>query len=386
MKLRTTAALLWMAPAFAALFGSFAQAANRAETAQKEIVIGHVAGYTGPVTKDATEIGGGAQVYFDSVNAKGGVLGRKIKFVPMDDHFKADELIKLIESSSGKVSALLPPVGSLQFDQALKAGVLDRIDFPILGVIPGVESFREPLRKNLFHYRAGDYDQIEKMIDLTTSVGMSKIGILATNNPNGDQAIAFMQDVLAKRNLKLAAVGKYTISGKIDFGPAIKEFQKLQPDMVIVLGPPFATAQFIKEAKSAAIASSLYGMSYTDFKLATKLAGNEARGVAIAQVFPNLNNRTIPLVREFRSDFEKFGKIPNAEPSYFNLEGYIGAKILVEAIRRSKDGSGQGVRRGLEMLREYDMGGFIVDFSPNKHTGSKFVDLSIIGARGELVF
>jgi ABC-type branched-subunit amino acid transport system substrate-binding protein len=94
----------------------------------------------------------------------------------------------------------------------------------------------------------------------------------------------------------------------------------------------------------------------------------------------------MPIVKEFRGDFEKFGKVPNAVPSYFNLEGYVAAKILVEAIRRSKDSSPQGVERGLEMLHEYDMGGFVVDFSPTKHNGSKFVDLSIIGAKGELVF
>ena len=379
MNFRTITAMICAA----SVIGAFSEA----QAAAKEIVVGHVAGYTGPVTKDSSEMGEGAQVYFDAVNAKGGVLGRKVKLLVADDHFKPEDTVKLIESMNGKVSALLPPVGSAQFDQVLKAGVLDRIDFPILGVIPGVESFREPLRKNLFHFRAGDFDQIAKMIDLTTSVGMTKIGVLATNNPNGDQVTAFMQETLAKRNLKLAALGKYTIAKTIDFGPAIKEYQKTQPDMIILVGPPFATAQFIKEAKVAGLASALYGLSYTDFKLTTKVAGNDlARGVAIAQVLPNLNNRTMPIVKEFRGDFEKFGKVPNAVPSYFNLEGYVAAKILVEAIRRSKDSSPQGVERGLEMLHEYDMGGFVVDFSPTKHNGSKFVDLSIIGAKGELVF
>lgn len=379
MNFRTIAAMICAA----SVIGAFSEA----QAAAKEIVIGHVAGYTGPVTKDSSEMGEGAQVYFDAVNARGGVLGRKLQLLVVDDHFKPEDTVTLIESMNGKVSALLPPVGSAQFDQVLKAGVLDRINFPILGVIPGVESFREPLRKHLFHFRAGDFDQIAKMIDLTTSVGMTKIGVLATNNPNGDQVTAFMQETLAKRNLKLAALGKYAIAKTIDFGPAIKEFQKTQPDMVILVGPPFATAQFIKEAKVAGLASALYGLSYTDFKLTTKVAGNDlARGVAIAQVLPNLNNRTMPLVKEFRSDFEKFGKVPNAVPSYFNLEGYVAAKILVEAIRRSKDSSPQGVERGLEMLSEYDMGGFVVDFSPAKHNGSTFVDLSIIGAKGELVF
>lgn len=366
----------------ALVLGSLASQAG----AQQEIVIGHVAGYTGPVTKDATEIGAGAQVYFAAVNASGGVLKRKVRLLVIDDHFKPDETVQQIAALKGKVAALLPPVGSAQFDKVLKEGVLEKVDFPILGVIPGVESFREPLRKNMFHFRAGDFDQIAKMIDLTTSVGMSKIGVLATNNPNGDQVTAFMQDVLAKRKLKLAAVGKYDIGPKIDWAPAIKAFKETQPDVVVLVGPPFATAGFIKEAKSAGVSSALYGLSYTDFRLAGKVAGPQlARGVAIAQVFPNPNNRTLPLIKEFRDNFEKYGKVQGV-PSSFNLEGYIAAKLLVEAIKRSKDASPAGVTRGLEMLRDYDMGGFVVDFSPTKHNGSTFVDMSMISASGELIF
>jgi ABC-type branched-subunit amino acid transport system substrate-binding protein len=366
----------------ALVLGSLASQAS----AQQEIVIGHVAGYTGPVTKDATEMGAGAQVYFDALNASGGVLKRKVRMLVVDDHFKPDETVQQITALKGKVAALLPPVGSAQFDKVLKEGVLEKIDFPILGVIPGVESFREPLRKNMFHFRAGDFDQIAKMIDLTTSVGMSKIGVLATNNPNGDQVTAFMQDALAKRKLKLTAVGKYDIGPKIDWTPSIKAFKETQPDVIVLVGPPFATAGFIKEAKSAGVGSALYGLSYTDFRLAGKVAGPQlARGVAIAQVFPNPNNRTLPLVKEFRDNFEKYGKVQGV-PSSFNLEGYIAGKLLVEAIRRSKDASPAGVTRGLEMLRDYDMGGFIVDFSPTKHNGSTFVDMSMISASGELIF
>jgi ABC-type branched-subunit amino acid transport system substrate-binding protein len=352
----------------------------------KEIVIGHVAGYTGPVTKDATEMGAGAQVYFDSVNAKGGVLGRKLRLLVIDDHFKPDETVQQIAGLKGKVSALLPPVGSAQFDKVIKEGVLEKIDYPILGVIPGVESFRQPLRRNMFHFRAGDFDQIAKMIDLTTSVGQNKIGVLATNNPNGEQVAAFMTEQLAKKNLKLAALQKYDIGPKIDWAPIIKSYQQSQPDVIVLVGPPFATAAFIKEAKSASLGSALYGLSYTDFRLTTKVAGNQlARGVAIAQVFPNPANRVVPLIKEFRDNFEKYGKVQGV-PSHFNLEGYMAGKILVEAIRRSKDSSAAGTIRGLEMLKDWDMGGYVVDFSPTQHNGSKFVDMSIIAGSGELIY
>jgi len=362
------------------------KSAPKEKAAGKEIVIGHVAGYTGPVTKDATEMGAGAQVYFEAVNARGGVLGRQLRMLVVDDHFKPDETSQQIAALNGKVSALLPPVGSANFDKVIKDGILEKINFPILGVIPGVESFRQPLRKNMFHFRAGDFDQLEKIVVLTTTVGQNKIGVLATDNPNGESVIAYLNGTLGKRNLKLAGSAKYVIGPKIDWAPIVKSFQQSQPDVIILVGPPFATAAFIKEVKTAGLSSSLYGLSYTDFRLTTKVAGNQlARGVAIAQVLPNPNNRVVPIIKEFRDNFEKYGKVQGV-PSHFNLEGYIAGKLLVEAIRRSKDASPAGITRGLDMLRDYDLGGYVVDFSPTKHTGSTFVDMSIISASGELIY
>ena len=116
MKFSGTAYSLFLA----LVLGSLASQVS----AQQDIVIGHVAGYTGPVTKDATEMGAGAQVYFDAVNASGGVLKRKVRILVVDDHFKPDETVQQIAALKGKVSALLPPVGSANFDKVIKEGVL----------------------------------------------------------------------------------------------------------------------------------------------------------------------------------------------------------------------------------------------------------------------
>jgi ABC-type branched-subunit amino acid transport system substrate-binding protein len=110
-----------------------------------------------------------------------------------------------------------------------------------------------------------------------------------------------------------------------------------------------------------------------------------AQGVVISQVMPNLNDKTMPIVRQFRADYVKYAKTKD-EPTHFMIEGYISARLIAEAIRRTKDASPDGVRRGLELLRAYDLGGYIVDFSPTKHQGSSFVDLSLIGRKGELVY
>jgi ABC-type branched-subunit amino acid transport system substrate-binding protein len=367
------------------LFMALAMVASISAAAQ-DIVIGHVAGYTGPTTKDATEMGEGAQVLFDAVNARGGVLGKRVRLLAVDDHFAPEQTSSLIMSLDGKVSALLPTVGSAQFERVLKDRVFDRVNLPLVGTIPATESFRYPLNRNIFHFRAGDGDQVEKIIKLLTSIGWTKIALLATDNTNGAQVAAFMNEVLARQQLKPATIQKYSISPKIDFRPAIDAFQLAGADAVILVGPPFATAQFVRDAKAGGLGCALYGMSYTDYKLVAKVAGAEAaRGVAIAQVLPSPTRRVVPLVKEFHENFQRYGRSA-AEPSFFNLEGYIAAKVIVEAIRKSNDASPDGVRRGLEQLRAFDLGGYYVDFSPSKHTGSNWVDMSMIGANGKLVF
>ena len=73
------------------------------------------------------------------------------------------------------------------------------------------------------------------------------------------------------------------------------------------------------------------------------------------------------------------------EPSYGSIEGYVAAKTLVEGLRRAgSNASQEGLIAGLESLREFNVGGFFIDFSAQKHTGSKYVDMTILTADGRV--
>ena len=73
------------------------------------------------------------------------------------------------------------------------------------------------------------------------------------------------------------------------------------------------------------------------------------------------------------------------EPGYGSMEGYVAAKTIVEGLRRGgNNASPENLITGLETLREFNLGGFYVDFSPNKHTGSRYVDLTILTADGRV--
>ena len=352
----------------------------------QDIVIGHVAPYTGPLTKDANDTLLGAKVAIDAANSRGGVLGRKVRIVTADDHYKVDETVQLVGSMVGKVSALLPMIGSANIEKVMKEGVLDHVTLPVVGLFPSPDFVRNSPNRNLFHIRAGDRDQLNKIIEHLTSVGITQIGIIMPKTPFGASAAAVAEELLEKQKLKLLARGEVALGPKIDFEPALAAVSKKNLAAILLLTPPTLAGEFVKQLRSRGETAMLFAMSYSDAKLIVKVAGREyAHGVAIAQIMPNPANRSIPLVKVFREEWEKYSNSKD-EPSFFNIEGYISARLIVEAIRRSKDSSPEGVRRGLEMLRNYDLGGYIIDFAPGKHIGSQFVDLSVIGASGNLLY
>jgi branched-chain amino acid transport system substrate-binding protein len=376
MKFKTLllSRLIWLGAIV--FFGSTARA--------EDILIGHVAGYTGNVSKDAREIGKGATILFDSVNASGGVNGKKIRLITADDHYNPEETAKLISSMIGKVSALLPVIGSANLGYVMKKGILDNVTLPIVGTIPSNESFRNPLNKNIFHFRAGDRDQLEKIVEHILGFHIKNIAVLARKNPSSDEGIVIIREALKKRGVDLTTVVIYDSAAKT-FGQQVKLMQEAKPGAIILLGNQQGIAQITKELKLSSVPSLLYAVSYADFKLIAQTAGAEAsRGFVISQVMPHLNERFKPLIKEFRANYAKYGQTAD-EPSTYHLEGYIAARLIVEAIRISKDSSPEGVKRGLEQLRRYDLGGYIVDFSNTKHTGSNWVDLSMLGPGGTLV-
>ena len=352
--------------------------------AQREILIGHVAGYTGAVSKDSTEMGLGAQVAFDAANERGGFAGRKFRIVTADDQYKPEESVRLLRTMVGKVSALLPTTGSSNLTLVLKERVLDDVTLPVIGTIPSPESLRTPLHKNIFHFRAGDRDQLEKIVEQLTTIGITNIGVIAAKNAASTERVAIIEQALQKRNLKLVGQAFFESSTEANFEATAKQFDQVARQALVLIGPPKPMADLVKFLKTRGEPAQLISLSYADAQLIVKQAGPQlAHGVVLAQVLPNLNAAGVPLIKAFRRDFATYAKA-SGEPTYFHLEGYISARLIMEAMRVAKDTSPEGVKRGLERLSEFDLGGYVVDFSPTKHTGSRFVELGVISGAGRL--
>jgi ABC-type branched-subunit amino acid transport system substrate-binding protein len=71
------------------------------------------------------------------------------------------------------------------------------------------------------------------------------------------------------------------------------------------------------------------------------------------------------------------------EANYSGMEGFVAAKVLLEALHRGGTGP-DALIQGLEALHDFNAGGFFVDFNPQKHSGSKFVELTILQDDGRV--
>jgi ABC-type branched-subunit amino acid transport system substrate-binding protein len=117
--------------------------------------------------------------------------------------------------------------------------------------------------------------------------------------------------------------------------------------------------------------------------LVQKLAGEGACGVALAQVFPNPNGNTSALQHTFHGAMKRMG---TAGPfTAFQLEGYVTARVLAEALRRAREASPAALARALRTMGDVNLGGFRIDFSKG-NVGSAFVDIAVMNRDGRLTY
>jgi ABC-type branched-subunit amino acid transport system substrate-binding protein len=143
-------------------------------------------------------------------------------------------------------------------------------------------------------------------------------------------------------------------------------------------------ADALAQLRKANVASSLFALSYVPPTLLVKVAGPQARGVALTQAFPNPNGQVMPLQRDFQATMKKFAPTV-ATYNAFHLEGYLCARVLVEAFKRGGVGSPEKLATALHAMGPVDIGGFTVDFS-NGNNGSSFVDIGMVSADGKLMY
>lgn len=349
----------------------------------QDIVVGQIGPFTGLPVPDAPQINQGIRAYLAQINKAGGVQGRKISLFELDDGYSADGFVaRLEEAMQRKPVALISPVGSAAIKRMLDDKLLDKHDVVVMNAVPGAEALRNPGHPRLFHVRAGDKQQLEKIVNHARALSILKLGVLYQNIPMGVSGMKVVEDE-ATRLTGMDVKGLQASTQAEELTKAAQDIFKLNAQGVLVIGaPPFASAG-VAQLRKVGVTQSIFILSDTAPGLLTKVAGDSARGVGIAQVYPNPNGRTTGLMREFQAAM-KAAYPDMTSYATFQLEGYLSARVVVEGLRRSKDVTKpDALAKALRGMGELDMDGYRIDYSKG-NAGSRFVDIAVVGADGRL--
>jgi len=349
------------------------------------ITLGMSSPFTGPNGVYGVDMRQVIQTYFAQVNKGGGVNGRKIDLVALDDGYETDRTVANTKTLIGdkRVFALLAFYGSSPTTEAMNT-VFGPARVPLVGTISGAGTLREPIAKNpnghyMFNVRASYADETEAIINQLVSLGLKNIAVFYQNDGFGKSGLEGVTASLKKHNLAPSAVATVE-RNSVDVAAAVDTIAKAKPQAVVMVTLYKPTAAFVQAMKKGGQRPMFTTLSPVGTEQLVKELGADARGIVISQVMPYPWNDIVPMVRDYQKLVGKGGAY-----SYYGIEAYAMARIMVEALRKTgKEPTREKLVAALESTNT-DLGGFRIAFTNTNRQGSRFVEMTVVGPGGKVL-
>ncbi len=363
------------------LAAAVALAVSLAAGAADKIVIGQSAPLTGSNAEIGKDIRDGAAAYFRKVNAAGGIHGRMLELVTLDDRndrktagVNAQKLVN--ENNAVALFGFASTTLSLDAMPLVKEKHV-----PFFAPFTGADAiFKQG--PYVFVLRASYADELGKILQHWQALGVTRVTVIHYDDEIGNQNYATVERIM-KAAGKTAASVKLNRNGKVE--PAqVQAIIKSDPEVIIATTLYGATSQVLKMLHQANRPYNMTSLSFVGPSQLAKAAGADGVGVSVAGVVPPPAKTILPVVKECGDAMREAGI---ADLNYTNLEACISAKVLVEAIRRTgKDLTRDNLYKTLANFGAYDAGGYRVSFGPDSREGSHYVELAVISKHGQFLF
>lgn len=343
-----------------------------------------LSGTNGAYGTDMMEV---ISAYFKQINDGGGINGRKLELVAMDDGYETERAVTNTKAliNDAKVFAMVASYGSSPTTAAMNEA-FGPARVPLIGTISGADSLRQPPKDNpnnryMFNVRASYANETEAIVNQLVGLGLKNIAVFYQNDGFGKSGLDGVIAALKKHGQTPSAVATVE-RNSIDVSQAVQTIAKSNPQAVVMVTLYKPTAEFVRQMKKANQYPQFMTLSPVGADLLAKELGDDARGIGISQVMPYPWNDTAQIVREYQRLLGKQAKF-----SYYGIEAYVMAKLMVDAIRKSgvKDLTRDKLVSTLESMHNNDLGGYRVNYSANERLGSRFVDLTVIGNGGRVL-
>lgn len=356
---------------------------GRARAQEGGLRIAQSTALTGPLAALGSAMHQGAKAAFTAINARGGVHGRAIELLTLDDAYEVPKALANVDQflADRGTFALFNCMGTPMIE-AMLPKVIDS-GIPFFAPFTGAQLSRVKTARNVFNIRASYVDEVAKLVQHLSTIGIRRLGIVYQNNAFGKEVFTAARQSMDQLKLPEAATATVE-SNASDAGAAATRLAQDKLDAVVIglAGKP--TLEFVKAFRVLQRGVTLYTLSVMGTPATVKALGADARGMAISQVVPLPTNAVMPVVRDFQAAWKASGA--TAEPSHLALEGYINAHVFAEALQRA----GRNPTRAAFIdatwsLKKWDLGGFEIDASTPERNASRFVELTLVGRNGRFI-
>lgn len=363
------------------LLGTGLARAETGVTAQT-VLIGQSVSLTGPLAEIGNDFGEGFKAYIDEVNRRGGVFGRRLKLVQMDDGYVPQRSLANTEKLIGedKIFALVGNLGTANVTGVLP--LLEKHRVPLFAAFTGADSLRRTPNRYLFTVMASYGTETEKMVQHLSTTDINSIAVAYQNNTFGQEGLAGVQAAMKDRKIAPIATAAIETDAR-DVAVAAQTIARARPQAVILTTAGKATIEFIREFKKTGVAAQLLLLSVADTNLLVKQFGKDAAGILVTQTMPAPFSDKLGVSREFRQLMRSAGK--DNHVGYASMTGFVSAKAFVEALRLTgPDLTRERFMSAIESAKNMDLGGYVLRFGPEKHHGSTYVETTMIKPGGSL--
>ncbi|HJV62106.1 MAG TPA: ABC transporter substrate-binding protein, partial [Albitalea sp.] len=322
----------------------------------------------------------GQQLALEEFNRKGGVGGRKVRLVTLDDAYDPKRCVEntntLIDqehvtslfgyASTANVAAVLP--------------LLAEKKVPLVTAYTGAPALRARQHPYFFTATASYRDEVVQMVRNLATMARTRIALAYHNTPFGQLMLPVVEEVCKEQSCTLVAKAPLDIPGN-DSVHVCQTLAAANPQAVIFMAFGAALLPFTRAAR-AYIGAPVYAPSIANNKQLLVALGDDARGLAFTQITPYPMQATTPITKDFAAAMSR-AKLPIDFDHFF---GYLNMRVMLETLKRAgRTVTAQTLPVAIESMGKVDLGGYQLNFSPTNHHGSNFVDLLIIGPGGRFI-
>lgn len=346
--------------------------------------IGQSLPLSGPLAVYAKEKRDGAQLAFAAQNASGGIAGKTLELLTLDDAYDPRKAVANTRALAQErsMTAFMGYLGVPTIDACLP--VFDELRIPVVGLTSGADSVRNPFRKYVFPVRTSYENEVEYIVKHIATLGVERVALVRLDNKLGQEGLLAYQTAL--KSARISVVAEHTVP----FATAsTHRFEDLPEDNAQAI-LSFLTAQplaaWLQSFHGKGRQTPVYGVSIVGANQLFALAGASSGNVILSQVLPiPKENSKFKLVRDYLSQTKAAG----GKPSSYGFEAYVEAVVLLEGIKRANGGTPETVRDALENMGAWKVSvedeALNLHYFKKLHRGLSYVDLAYLRRDGGFV-